>query len=196
MNLFTRSINFSLALVGVLLIASVANPALAKKPKWAQKNDVSIVEFAVAASANKDEDTQFDDADDPKRGDDFDVLVAALIATGAVGLFDGTDYTVFAPNDNAFYMLTGTDNDEDAFNAAVSTFGAAGVLAVLQYHVTEGVRNSRSVKRAQQITMADGNTISFRNGLIIATNSEAEILDADNRFTDGMIHVIDTVLLP
>ena len=41
-------------------------------------------------------------------------MVAALIATGVVEAFDGTDLTVFAPNDNAFYMLTGTDNDTDA----------------------------------------------------------------------------------
>ncbi|CAE6934318.1 COG2335 Secreted and surface protein containing fasciclin-like repeats [Vibrio sp. B1FIG11] len=159
-----------------------------EKPKWANKIDASIVEFAVGASG---EPFDFDD-----NGGDFDILVAALIATGVVEAFDGTDLTVFAPNDNAFYMLTGTDNDTDAFNAVLSLLSEEEIAAVLTYHVTPDVRNSRSVTRAKTITMLDGNTISFEGGLIIATNSEAGLLDIDNRLSDGMVHVIDTVLLP
>jgi uncharacterized surface protein with fasciclin (FAS1) repeats len=93
-------------------------------------------------------------------------------------------------------MLTGTDNDTDAFNAVLSLLSEEEIAAVLAYHVTPDVRNSRSVTRAKTITMLDGNTISFEGGLIIATNSEAGLLDIDNRLSDGMVHVIDTVLLP
>ncbi|WP_285381940.1 hypothetical protein [Vibrio sp. B181a] len=46
------------------------------------------------------------------------------------------------------------------------------------------------------IVMLEGNTVNFEGGLIIATNSEAGLLDIDNRLSDGMVHVIDTVLLP
>lgn len=187
MNAIVRSLTSSAA-VAALALTALSAPAHAEKPKWAKKSDATIVEFAVEASGGLGD---FDD-----NGEDFDVLVAALIATGTVGIFDGTDYTVFAPNDQAFYDLTGTVNDADAFAAAVSLLGVDGVAAVLAYHVTEGVRNSRSVTRASQITMLDGNTIFFDDGLIIANQSAAGLLDIDNRLADGMVHIIDTVLLP
>jgi uncharacterized surface protein with fasciclin (FAS1) repeats len=156
--------------------------------KWADKSVSTIVELAVGASGGL---SDFD-----ANGEDFDILVAALVATGVVGIFDGTDYTVFAPNDQAFYNLTGTDNDADAFNAVGGLLGVDGVAGVLAYHVTDGVHNSRSVIRAKQITMLDGNTISFDSGLLIANQSEAGLLSIDNRLADGMVHIIDTVLLP
>ena len=178
----------AVAAAAALALATLSAPAFAKKPKWASKSDATIVEFAIGASG---EPYDFD-----ANGEDFDILVAALLATGVAGIFDGTDYTVFAPNDQAFYDLTGTDNDTDAFNAVVGLLGVNGVADVLAYHVTEGVRNSRSVVRAKQITMLDGNAIGFDSGLIIANNSEAGLLNIDNRLADGMVHVIDTVLLP
>jgi uncharacterized surface protein with fasciclin (FAS1) repeats len=179
---------FTTAMAAALVASVVSLPAFAGKPKWAEKSDQSIVEFAIAASGVPnvlDED-----------GEDFDILVAALLATGTVSIFNGTDYTVFAPNDQAFYDLTGTDNDTEALNAVISLIGVDGVAAVLAYHVTEGVRNSRSVTRAKQITMADGDTVSGRSGMIEANFSTAAILNADNRLSDGMVHIIDTVLLP
>ena len=151
-----RSLTASAA-AAALALTALSAPAFAGKPKWAEKSDSTIVEFAVGASG-----TPFDfDAN----GEDFDILVAALIATGVVGIFDGSDYTVFAPNDQAFYDLTATDNDADAFNAVVELLGVEGVAAVLAYHVTEGVRNSRSVVGAKRITMLDDNTIAYDRGL-------------------------------
>src|SRR5210317_359947 len=89
-----------------LALTTLSPPAFAEKPKWANKSDSTIVDFAVGASG-----TPYElDAD----GGDFDILVAALLATGVVGIFDGTNYTVFAPNDQAFYDLTDTENDTDA----------------------------------------------------------------------------------
>lgn len=184
---FHRSLTLAAAVASFALLSA---PALAEKPKWAKKSDATIVEFAVGASGVPS------DLDD--NGEDFDILVAALIATGVVGIFDGTDYTVFAPTDQAFYDLTGTDNDTDAFNGVVDLIGVDGVAAVLAYHVTDGVRNSRSVVSAKQISMLDGNTINYDKamGLIIANQSAAGLLNIDNRLADGMVHVIDTVLLP
>lgn len=184
-----RSLTASAA-VAALVLSTLSAPAFAGKPKWAKKSESTIVEFAVGASGTPFE---FD-----ANGEDFDILVAALIATGVVGIFDGNSYTVFAPNDQAFYDLTGTDNDTDAFNAVVGLLGVEGVADVLAYHVSRGVRNSRSVVGASQISMLDGNTISYDRGLglIIANQSASGLLNIDNRLADGMVHVIDTVLLP
>ncbi|MDF2152275.1 fasciclin domain-containing protein [Vibrio sp. CAU 1672] len=185
----TTSMRSLSATVAILtLVIFLATPAFANTPKWATKSDSTIVEFAVGASG---EPFDFD-----TNGEDFDILVAALIATGTVEVFDGSDFTVFAPNDQAFYNLTGANNDAEAFNAVVDLLDVEGVAAVLAYHVTEGVHNSRSVTRAKMRTMLDGNTISFDSGLIIAGQSEAGLLDIDNRLADGMVHVIDSLLLP
>ncbi|EIZ1552139.1 fasciclin domain-containing protein [Vibrio parahaemolyticus] len=120
-------------------------------------------------------------------GDDFDILVAALIATDVIALFDGeSEFTVFAPNDQAFYHLTNTDNDTDAFNAVVALLEEEGIAAVLAYHVTEGVHNSRNVTRAKMLTMLDGNTVMYDNGLLMATKSDAMLINIDNRLEDGM----------
>ena len=180
--------NKAVAAIAALALSTLSATALAK-PKWADKSDSTIVQFAIDASGPPGFDAD---------GEDFDILVAALIATGVVGIFDGTDYTVFAPTDQAFYDLTGTSNDTDAFNAVVALLGVPGVEAVLSYHVTDGVRNSRSVVRAKKITMLDGNTINYDGSLelIIANQSAAGLLNIDNRLADGMVHIIDTVLLP
>ena len=72
-----------------LIAAAMAAPATAK-PAWAEKTGKSIVEIA---STN----------------DNFNILTTALVESGAVALFDGTDYTVFAPVDSAFTTLFKAD---------------------------------------------------------------------------------------
>ena len=179
----------STSIAVALALVAVTTPAFAAKPKWADKSDDTIVDFAVNASGGI--------GDFDENGEDFDILVQALIDTGTIAIFNGTDYTVFAPNDQAFYDLTGTENDTDAYTAVLSLLSVEQVAAVLAYHVSEGVRNSRSVTRAKQVsTLLEGNTISGRSGMIEANFSTAALLDIDNRLQDGMAHIIDTVLLP
>ncbi len=198
MNISKRIV--SLATCAALSIGLVAANANAGKPKFAEKNDATIVEFALAASGG------LDATDD--NGQDFDILIAALVTTGVVEILDGTDYTVFAPNDQAFYdlatairdddMLPPVDADLDALGIILGALEPSDIAAVLAYHVTEGVRNSRSVTRAKQIEMLDENTVSGRTmpGFIEANNSTAKLENIDNRLADGMVHVIDAVLLP
>lgn len=179
----------STGIAAALTLVAATTPAFAAKPKWANKSDVTIVEFAVNASGGI--------GDFDGNGEDFDILVQALIDTGTIAVFNGTDYTVFAPNDQAFYDLTGTDNDADAYTVVLSLLSVEQVSAVLAYHVTEGVRNSRTVTRAKKIsTLLEGNSVSGRSGMIEANFSTAGFLDVDNRLQDGMAHIIDTVLLP
>jgi uncharacterized surface protein with fasciclin (FAS1) repeats len=168
-----------------LIAAAMAAPASAARPDWSKSTGKSIVEIA---STN----------------DSFNVLTTALVASGAVALFDGTDYTVFAPTDAAF---------EDAFGAGESVLIdmlvendgalAKSLVPVLAYHVTEGVRNSKSVTSAKKVTMLSGGTITARGGFVDAANSDADFVVGsdgkpmiDIRATDGIIHVIDAVLLP
>lgn len=176
----------------ILLIA--VNTAVAKgKP-----SDLTIVETAIALSGNP---FMFD-----SNPDDFDILVAAVVATG-VGddILNGEDdYTVFAPNDQAFIDACEVIFDEmktevECFSSLAGALTVPGVKAVLAYHVTEGVRNSNAVTHARKIKMLDGNTISGRGGFVDGIGSDADFVSPellDIRVADGMIHVIDFVLLP
>lgn len=178
------------------LTLALAGPAAAKgKPGWAGPGlDTTTVETAIALSGVPFE---FD-------GDagDFDILVAAVVATGADGILDGsTDFTVFAPTDQAFLDLASvaagaTITDEGEAFGIVASLGIPAVTDVLLYHVTPDWRPSPSVLGAKSITMADGNTISAKTGTLIAANGEIGLVALDVKTADGGIHVIDTVMLP
>ncbi|MBS3770773.1 MAG: fasciclin domain-containing protein [Bacteroidales bacterium] len=135
----------------------------------------------------------------------FSELVGALryvddsLDAGLVDLFlNGTDqYTVFAPTDEAFmklYDALGDDVDE------IRDLPAELVLDVLLYHVTEGRRASNSVVppvRPREITtLLEEKFWVDSKGMITAIGSEAKIQTPDISASNGIIHVIDAVLLP
>ncbi|MFW6100912.1 MAG: fasciclin domain-containing protein [Bacteroidota bacterium] len=136
---------------------------------------------------------------------DFNELVGALayvdeeLDAGLVDLFlKGTDqYTVFAPTDEAFmklYDALGEDVDE------ITDLPAELVLDVLLYHVTEGRRASNSVVppvRPREITtLLEEKFWVDSKSMITAIGSEAKIQTPDISASNGIIHVIDAVLLP
>lgn len=134
---------------------------------------------------------------------DFDELVAALsyvdqeLNIGLVDLFMNgtTQYTVFAPTDLAFQNLYTTLNVTE-----ISDLPATLVLDVLLYHVVEGRRASNSVVppvRPRSITTLLGVQFSVSAaGVISAVGNTANITSADISASNGVIHVIDEVILP
>ena len=133
----------------------------------------------------------------------YSELVGALayvdeeLNAGLVDLFlNGKDqYTVFAPTNEAFV---------DLYN----TLGVAGieelepglVLNVLLYHVTEGRRGSNSVvppNRPRSIETLLGASFTVdKNATIMAVGNTANFVEIDISASNGIIHVIDSVLLP
>ncbi len=134
----------------------------------------------------------------------FGELVGALVyvdeelGAGLVDLFlSGTDqFTVFAPTDEAFQGLYGALEID-----RISDLPAELVLDVLLYHVVEGRRAANSVVppvRPRTITTLLGATFSVdRNGVITdIAGQEAGIVAPNISASNGIIHVIDTVILP
>jgi len=134
----------------------------------------------------------------------FGELVGALVYVdeeldaGLVDLFlNGTDqFTVFAPTDEAFQGLYGALDID-----GISDLPAELVLDVLLYHVVEGRRAANSVVppvRPRTITTLLGATFSVdRNGVITdIAGQEAGIVAPNISASNGIIHVIDTVILP
>jgi len=121
---------------------------------------------------------------------EFDVLEAAVVKAGLVDLLNGKNqYTVFAPTDLAFVTTLGVA-DEAAAIAAVAGLPVGQLTNILAYHVTGGRRTSRSVLAAPSYHMLNGATLT-RDAL-----STAGIAATDISASNGIVHVINAVLLP
>jgi uncharacterized surface protein with fasciclin (FAS1) repeats len=149
-----------------VLFALVIPMPAAAKPRA----DANIAEIAIGAGS-------------------FNTLVAALACTDLVGAVSGRQQlTVFAPTDAAF-----ADLGLNAGNVCTA-FKTDALSNILLYHVTRGNRLSQSVLGKNQILMLNGGRISVsRTGQI---NGNSNIVDANIRASNGVIHVIDKVLLP
>jgi len=139
------------------------------------------------------------DADDGE----FDVLQAAVIEAGLLGALSSTDdqYTVFAPTDWAFVStfraLLGDDSLTEADVIAFidaggvdTALGEGALVDILLFHVTNGRRTSNSVVKAPGYQMLNGDRLS-RSQLL-----DAGIATVDISASNGVIHVINSVLLP
>lgn len=121
---------------------------------------------------------------------EFDVLQAAVIRAGLVDALNGTkQYTVFAPTDAAFVTTLGTGTEAGAISA-VNTMDLDTLRNILLFHVTNGRRNSNSVLAAPTYNMLNGDKLT-REQLVAAGLATTDI-SASN----GIIHVINAVLLP
>ena len=128
--------------------------------------------------------------------------VDAELNAGLVDLFlNGKDqYTVFAPTDTAFENLYAALSNEETTITDISQLPAGLVLDVLLYHVTEGRRAANSVvpkKNYKTIETLLG--VSFNvtpDAEIMAIGNTANIIAANISASNGVIHVIDQVILP
>jgi uncharacterized surface protein with fasciclin (FAS1) repeats len=121
---------------------------------------------------------------------EFDVLQAAVIRAGLVDALNGTtQYTVFAPTDAAFVSTLGVANEAAAI-AAVNGLPLDALTDILQFHVIEGRRTSRSVLAAPSYVTIGGRTLT-RTQL-----AAAGFTSVDTSASNGIVHVINAVLIP
>jgi transforming growth factor-beta-induced protein len=122
---------------------------------------------------------------------DFTTLVAAVQAAGLVDALKGEGpFTVFAPTDAAFAALpTGTI---DALLADPS----GDLTQILLYHVVPGQVMAADVSNGLQATTLQGGTVSFTVADGAVRINDANIITTDIETTNGVIHVIDAVILP
>ena len=118
--------------------------------------------------------------------DEFNVLVAAVIEASLVDALSGDrQLTVFAPTDDAFNDAGITVDNVDEVD---------GLGDILTYHVTPGRRKANSVVNADRLPTLNGEPIAV-DGTVL-NDGQAEIVDTDIEASNGVIHVIDGVLLP
>lgn len=157
-----------------LLVAAV--PAQAKGKGGPPAVDNSIVDVAIAVN---------------EQTGDFDTLIAAVSCTGLVRPLDARgQYTVFAPTDAAFAELgLNEGNICDAFPTPV-------LKNILAYHVAFGQRAAADVVSSDQIRMVNGDFTTITVNDEGAFINDAQIVLTDVFAANGVIHVIDGVLLP
>ena len=124
--------------------------------------------------------------------DNFETLVAAVVAADLVDVLNGKQhFTVFAPTDDAFEAI-GLNPDN------VGDVPVDALTDILLYHVTRGDRLSQSVVGAKQIRMVNGDLLFVEGTSLVTPNNSAnlvlDLIDIDAR--NGVVHVIDSVLLP
>jgi LPXTG-motif cell wall-anchored protein len=155
---------------------------------------IGIATLGLAGAAGADETKTI--AENASADPQFSTLVAALGAADLVGPFDACDdakTTVFAPTN-------------DAFEAAFAALGvtAEQVLAdtellttILTYHVVEGEVPASTVVTLPSATTLQGEDVTITvDGDKVMLNDTVNVVATDVKSCNGIIHVIDGVLLP
>jgi uncharacterized surface protein with fasciclin (FAS1) repeats len=146
----------------------------------------AMTSFAVAADKK-------DIVDTAVEAGSFKTLVAAVKAAGLVETLKGEGpFTVFAPTDEAFAKLPkGTVED------LLKPENKDKLVDILTYHVVSGkVMSSAAVKLDKATTVNKKEIkLAVKDGKL-TLNDSAKVATADIEASNGVIHVIDTVILP
>ena len=123
---------------------------------------------------------------------DFKTLAAALQAAGLVDTLKGPGpFTVFAPTDEAFAKLpAGTLED------LLKPENKQKLISILTYHVVAGKVMTKDVVTLHEAKTVNGQDLKImaEGGKVMVDNSN--VIKTDIQCTNGVIHVMDTVLLP
>ena len=162
-----------LALAGGLVVSSNLSIDRVAFASPTAKSKADIVETAVSA-------------------DKFKTLTAALKAAGLVETLKGAGpFTVFAPTDEAFAKLPpGTVED------LLKPENKAKLTAILTYHVVPAKAMAADVAGMSSAKTVNGKELKLKvaDGKVMVDN--ATVTKADIEASNGVIHVIDTVLMP
>ena len=127
----------------------------------------------------------------------FSVLVEAVVAANLAGMLSGTTpFTVFAPNNAAFTAALG-----ELTLTKAQLLASPGLAGILTYHVVAGnvrAANVIALPKPAAVTTVQGSTFTVGTtlGITDARARSATLLATDVIASNGVIHVIDKVILP
>jgi uncharacterized surface protein with fasciclin (FAS1) repeats len=122
----------------------------------------------------------------------FNTLAAALKAAGLVDALKGPGpFTVFAPTDEAFARLpSGT------LESLLKPENKEQLRKILTYHVVAGRVTASEVLKIDSARTLEGGSVTIHAGENGVTINNAHVIKTDIVASNGVIHVIDTVLIP
>lgn len=157
----------------ILALAAVSTAFAGHHKNMETKSKKTIVETAISAG-------------------DFTTLAAALQAADLVDTLQGEGpFTVFAPTDAAFAALP-----EGTVESLLKPENKDELVAILTYHVVPGMVTSKEVVDLDAATTVNGQNLSIDvNGGTVKID-DATVTAVDIVASNGVIHVIDKVVLP
>ena len=189
-----------------IALASSATLALAACGSPAEEDTAATTEDTMMADQMANDDMAAGTIVEVAQGNpDFSTLVSAVTSADLGATLSGTGpYTVFAPTNAAFEKVPQATRDE-----LMSPAGQQDLSNILTYHVVEGNVDAATLTQAIQDAGADGYTITTVNGgtltammdgdnvvLRDAAGNTATVTQTDVDASNGVIHAIDTVLMP
>ncbi len=155
-------------ILGFVAVAFISLPAAN-----AEHHEKDIVDTAVAAGS-------------------FKTLAAALDAGGLIDVLKGEGpFTVFAPTDEAFAKLP-----EGTVETLLKPENKDKLVSILTYHVVPGKVMAADVVKLTEATTVQGTSVDIKvtDGTVMVDG--AKVIKPDIAATNGVIHVIDTVIMP
>jgi len=152
---------------------------------------LSLTAAAALSTSAFASDNDKDIVDTAANAGEFSTLLAAAEAANLVEALKGDGpYTVFAPTDAAFAALP-----EGTVETLLLPENKEQLAAILTYHVVPGKIMSTDLIDDSEAMTVNGDTImiDLDNGVMI---DDATVTQADIEASNGVIHVIDTVILP
>jgi uncharacterized surface protein with fasciclin (FAS1) repeats len=167
-------------------VPAFLNPVLSSTTESSSTMKKFVIAAALAATAFAIQ--AKDIVDTAVAAGSFKTLAIALQAAGLVETLKGKGpFTVFAPTDEAFAKIPKADLDALLKDKAKLT-------AVLTYHVVPGKVMAKDVKAGMVKTVQGGSlTIGTTGGVTV---NNAKVVKTDIEASNGVIHVIDTVVMP
>lgn len=155
------------------------------------RTTIALTAAALLALPAFADGTKKDIVDTAVEAGSFSTLVAAVQAAGLVDTLKGDGpFTVFAPTDEAFAALP-----EGTVEELLKPENKDQLVAILTYHVVPGKVMSGDLRDDMMATTVQGSDvmIDLDNGVMI---QDASVVSADIETSNGVIHVIDKVILP
>jgi uncharacterized surface protein with fasciclin (FAS1) repeats len=150
----------------------------------------ALAAFGLPAPARAENHPSKDIVDTAVAAGSFKTLATALQAAGLVETLKGKGpFTVFAPTDQAFAKIPKADLDALLKDKAKLT-------RVLTYHVVAGQVMAADVAKLKQAKTVEGQSVKIDASASGVTVDGAKVVKADVAASNGVIHVIDSVILP
>lgn len=153
---------------------------------------IALFAFVLPAQAHEHGMKKADIVDVAVENGSFNTLVAAVKAADLVSVLKGKGpFTVFAPTDEAFAKLP-----EGTVESLLKPENKDKLVAVLTYHVVPGKVMAADVVNIDKATTVQGQDITIKtmNNKVMVDNANVVVTDVEA--SNGVIHVIDHVILP
>jgi uncharacterized surface protein with fasciclin (FAS1) repeats len=171
----TRTFIAVTTLAGALLVPAIGAPCAQTTSTTTQKGHASKTILETAAAAGS-----------------FKTLAAALHAAGLTEALSGHGpFTVFAPTDEAFAKLP-----EGTVESLLKPENKAKLQAILKYHVVAGKVGALAAISAKSAATLQGGSVHVTVDDGKVKINESTVVKPDIQASNGIIHVIDNVLLP